>query len=559
MKASLPSKKQRQFVISIGDDGAILVYLEGRRVLKRMFASSPAKEDTRHFDSVLKSDKQASISLLIDVMDQSYLQQTLPPVSSLSVNKLIKRRLERDFAEDDIKGALPLGRAKEGRRDWNYLFIAIPNTPPLSDWIDFISDRPHRFAGLFLLPVESENLVKALYSSNVRKLPSLKKKGKGAAKAAINAGGDKDTPGKWHIMVSHQKVGGFRQIVMKDGRLIFTRMAQPIGEPMPEVIAGNIEQELANTTEYLKRLSFNPADGLDITIIVAKEIKNALNISNPNVRKVTALTPHEVAERLGLQKATEEGDHFGDVVFAGCFGMVPTPRLRLFTRYTQKLHKFHQARRAINIAASVLMPLLVLGAAYTAYGIYGLQQDIAFAEEKYVDVRTQLDSIKGTAKALPHDINRIADVVQLYETLSEGDISPLSTVSTFAQSLDESTLVRRFEWESISDINTSRRPETLNDMEVRFDIEFLDSVRTVDALITRTDTFRTSLQTLFPEFNVSYSQLPGTVKDDELFEIDFDSETKRDPFLANEEINVVVTIAKPPTDDKRRRKLRRSQ
>src|SRR5690606_6751340 len=113
-KSGLSAKKHRHFILSVGADGAILVHMEENRVLKRMFAPSPAREDTRHFDAVLKSDRQARISVLVDIMDQSFLQQTLPPVSALSIDKLIKRRLERDFAEDDIKGALPMGRSREG-------------------------------------------------------------------------------------------------------------------------------------------------------------------------------------------------------------------------------------------------------------------------------------------------------------------------------------------------------------------------------------------------------------------------------------------------------------
>ena len=67
----------------------------------------------------------APIVLVIDNMDQSYIQQSLPPVSSFSVQKLIKRRLERDFGKNDIKGAISLGRDTGGRKDWNFLMVAL--------------------------------------------------------------------------------------------------------------------------------------------------------------------------------------------------------------------------------------------------------------------------------------------------------------------------------------------------------------------------------------------------------------------------------------------------
>jgi hypothetical protein len=51
-------------------------------------------------------------------------------------------------------------------------------------------------------------------------------------------------------------------VILKDGRIIFTRLTQPVGELMTDVIAGNIEQEMASTVEYMKRLSFSPSQGL---------------------------------------------------------------------------------------------------------------------------------------------------------------------------------------------------------------------------------------------------------------------------------------------------------
>ena len=61
----------------------------------------------------------------IDSIDQVFVQQTLPPVSSMSVQKLINRRLEREFKPEDIKGALVLGKEKTGRKDWNFLMVSV--------------------------------------------------------------------------------------------------------------------------------------------------------------------------------------------------------------------------------------------------------------------------------------------------------------------------------------------------------------------------------------------------------------------------------------------------
>ncbi len=553
MQNPISSAKSRQFILSVGDEGAILLHMDGRRVLKRMFASSPNPEDTRHFDSLLKSDVLAPISLLIDVMDQNYMQQSLPPVSSLSVNKLIKRRMERDFAPEDIKGALPLGRHKEGRRDWNYLFISVPNTPPVSEWISYVAEKPHRLTGLYLLPIEAVSMVDELTRSGKKKntlpfkTPSRKKTK--ADKADANIPPDEGQVARWHILVSHQKVGGFRQIVIKDSQIIFTRMAQPIGEPTPEVIAGNIEQELANTTEYLKRLSFNPSDGLDVTIVVADEIKQALNVTNANVRDINLFSPHDAATRLGLIKATEEGDHFGDVVLAAYFGTVRKHPLKLFTPYVAKLNQFNQAKKAVKVAASILVPLIILGTLSSGYNIYSVSQDITFAQDKLNASRQRFEHVKKATAELPHDMNRIADVVTLYEKLSEQDKSPLNMISTFAQAMDENTLVQSFTWHGPSPILAQRPINSRHAQEGIFTLEFLDSISTVDALVKRTDGFRQQLVGEFDGYVINVSDLPGTIKENELFEIDFGEEQKADPLLVEDDIRVTVSVAAAWPDD----------
>src|SRR5262249_30241251 len=145
-----PVSKGAKYVLFLGDEGAILIYLKGNAVQSRQFIPDASEHNLREFKQTLAKNVHAPLVMVIDSMDQSYVQQTLPPVSSLSVNKLIKRRLERDFASSDIKGALLLGREKTGRKDWNFLMVAVEKSPQLTLWLDFIEDLPHRFLGIHL-------------------------------------------------------------------------------------------------------------------------------------------------------------------------------------------------------------------------------------------------------------------------------------------------------------------------------------------------------------------------------------------------------------------------
>lgn len=106
-----------RFVLFMGDDGVILILIQGGKVVRRMYAASPEQEHVAPFLELMDANPKAPVYVLVDVIDQSYVRHTLPPVSPLGVNKLVNRRLERDFAPEDINGALPLGREKSGRKE----------------------------------------------------------------------------------------------------------------------------------------------------------------------------------------------------------------------------------------------------------------------------------------------------------------------------------------------------------------------------------------------------------------------------------------------------------
>jgi len=80
----------------------------------------------------------------------------------------------------------------------------------------------------------------------------------------------------WQIFICHNKVGGFRQVAFKNDKILFTRLiSSAIGES-PDFVVGNIEQEVQNSFEYLKRLSLKEGENCDIYFIVSQEVKNRL-------------------------------------------------------------------------------------------------------------------------------------------------------------------------------------------------------------------------------------------------------------------------------------------
>lgn len=526
-------KKKSKFVFFIGDEGGILSYIQGNTVVRRLYATSANPENTLAFKELIQSDPKASIYLLVDMIDQSYVKQSLPPVTKLSVQKLIKRRLERDFAPEDITGALPLGREKEGRRDWNYLLISLASSPQLIEWIGFILEFDNIFRGIHLVPVEAEQFIQKLANHQFGKEKSL-----------------------WQFLVCHNKVGGFRQVIVKDNRLTFTRLAQPIGDISPEVIAGNVEQEVGNTIEYLKRLSYRESDGLDILIIVSADIKAAIDNTKLKANNVAIMTPHEVAEVLRLNQAAMPEDHYADVVFSASFGTHKKPVLTLHTGQSKKLLNLYQVRFATLVGATLITLALVGFSASNVSNIIPLYSKINELEEQKAKTERTLAETRDKAKLLPADLDRITDVVSIYETFSDRKYLPLNFIHTLGSILQNNVNVRMLYWHTSNALEKRMKKEDAP-ITIEVEVEFLNNVGPVEQFKKEAQSFFDLIETSFPEYHFSHSPLPGVTDKPATFQTSFDGGAEQNTvdMLSGEHIYVTLsfTTAEPGSQQESRR------
>lgn len=416
-----------RFTLLIGDEGAILVHMKGDTVLSRQFVADASAVNLQELRETIAQDPQAPITMVIDSVDQSFVQQTLPPVSSLSVQKLIKRRLDRDFKAADIKGAVVLGRDKEGRKDWNFMMVSIEKSPQLVLWLDFVMTFENRFRGIVLLSVESAIFIRQL-------------------ERALGVSGKTGTGSEWKILVSHNKVGGFRQIIMRNGRMIFTRLALPVGEPTPAVIAGNIEQEMMGTIEYLKRFGFNARNGLDVYIIASEEVCRLIESGRFDAQNFHALSPHTVAGYLGIKGATQPTDQFGDVVMASAIGMISKNILKLTTLESRLFDKFQLFKYSQRLIGTFAILGLIIYAAYMGYQVLLTSGDLADSQQKQRINQQALAAIKARVTASKIDIELVGNQIELYKQIKSEARSPLPFIKQIGMAVKQPVSIKSVIW-----------------------------------------------------------------------------------------------------------------
>lgn len=419
--------RKPRFTLLIGDEGTILIYMKGNTVISREFVPDASDGNLAALRETIAKDRQAPITMIIDSVDQSFVQQTLPPVSSLSVKKLIKRRLDRDFKQDDIKGAIILGKDKAGRKDWNFLMISVEKSPQLVLWLDFIMTLDNRFRGIVLLSVEAGIFVKNLE----RVLGVTPKSGTGS---------------EWKILVSHNKVGGFRQIILRHGRLIFTRLALPVGEPKPAVIAGNIEQEMLSTIEYLKRFGYNARNGLDVYIIASQEVCNLIDAKRFDAQNFQAFAPHALAQQIGIKGATQPGDQFGDVVLASAISCIRNNILKLTTVESRLYDKYQMVKYGQRFIGTFIVLGLVIHAAIIGYGSLIIRSDLEDTEQKKQINQKMLDDLKKKIAESKIDVEMVGNQIYMFQQIKGETRTPVPFFSTLAAGIKPPVQLKSIKW-----------------------------------------------------------------------------------------------------------------
>lgn len=507
--------KGTRFVLFVGDEGTILLYMRDNVVVSRQFVPDASDQNLDELRVSLNKDPKAPFSMAIDSLDQSYVQQSLPPVSAMSVKKLINRRLERDFGPEDIKGAVLLGRDEKGRKDWNFLMVSIERSRQISMWLDFAFTLPNRFTGIYLVSVESEIIVR-----NLERAMGVPKTGTGA---------------KWKFFISHNKVGGFRQVILHNGRIIFTRMAQPIGEATPEVLAGNIEQEMQSTMEYMKRLAYDPADGLDIYIIAANALKPVIDKSKFKYNTFTVMTPYEVAKYLGIEGATQPTDQFGDVILAASISSSPQHILSLTTPESRRFEKLYSIFRFQRIAAALLIIGVIGYTGGTASDIYlrFLESDeLVTAKRQH---QSNLDNLKDEIRKSNLDVDKTGDIIELYQMLLKQKVSPLKFIAALETVIKSPIIVRSIEW-SIDGNPT--KPKSIATLNLQFpSVPDLDSWRIISKKVLA------DLKLVFKEYDISFSKLPPRFSETEKLDINFDSSVapvKPTPSKESSDVTLII-------------------
>jgi len=397
-------------------------------------------------------------------------------------------------------------------------------------WMELVVEQPNEFLGVYLVPVESQNY-----------LPALKK--------AI--GGDSAS---WQILVTHNKVSGFRQVVLKDGKLVFTRVSQAIDEGVAAVVAGNIEQEILNTIEYLRRLGFDDNMPYDLVVVTAQEVKEVLDVGRFQAAEGTVLTPLDVADMLGLQQAALSADRFGDVVMTAWFCTAKKRRLRFMTAYAEQLKKFYGIRRAA-VAIGSLAAIGLLGmSAMNVLDALSAGSEAATVEAQAAPLKTEIAALQKSLDSLDTDVAFKSAVVTVHDAYLKDGLTPLQFVEDLAPYIDDQHQATVIEWRaedpsqpSASSMGPNGTPLPPAPLNIKVSIEFTGGYMDPDALTKAADAYFNGMRENFTKYDVLVGNYPWIAGAGNSMEISFNQQAQA-PAGRTADPKVEVTFRGPKAE-----------
>jgi len=533
MPINLTKKTKNSFHIAIGEEGIVVAYCNDGVSKAKLFVRSVDDNDTVKLKQLLLADTSAPIYLYMDTLDQTYVQRTIPTAGTIGISSLARKRLEKEIPKNHLKACIQLERLPTGRRDFVYTFMSTPIEAPLTTWLDFFLPYLNIIQGIYLLPVEIHSIIQKLRAGDeIAKIAKSQKpelKDQLSKLVPVLAGASKQTKAaRWELFLSHHKTGGFRQVAFHDGKIIFSRLLNNINHPDPDVVAGNIEQEISNSIEYLVRLSISGEESVDMYLILSEDIQKYIRIEKLKATKVYQYTPYTLARALRLKDAAGEKDKFADPPMLTSFSTITKRKLTLHTPITQRVFSFTQNIMRLRSALSILIPIIIVVTIIIFNSIFNIRTSLASLANELSTFNSLISNhtkiIEETENKIGQNIklDHLNEIVDFYLFLTQESVNPMDFTMKLGQVLPEIERVKLLRWSFVDlglfhyKASDKGKLLTMADIAVprkytiTAEVELLlrDYGKTVEELQKKYQELALNLITSFPDYRIELSDLP---------------------------------------------------
>ncbi len=414
-----------RFVLTIGDDGATLVHIRSGKIEDALFVGPEAEGGPETLREYLEANPRSPVLVVADVLEQMFREDTIPKVSFFDRGQIVKRRTEMTFPNEVLRAAMPLPRKKGLRQQW-VLFTALPTTPNLEKWIEFLESVANPVSGFALLPIEAVGL---------------------AGKLTPPTGAD---PRKvWRALVIQQASSGVRQVIEKDGRFIVTRLTEKPSDMSVESEAMLLERELRASLSYVKRQGYVESDRLDVVVLADPLVGRAISDRDLPATSVTVLTPYQAGYMAGLGDTGREDSPYSDVLMSLWMTARAEPKVIL---PSPKIRDRLQLERMIRWGTIGTTAVTLLALAYAASFVFDYFDAADTADALQVSVTraaSQLAAERARMDRYPIPFEKLRQIADVEQSLADRQIDPVGVLRTLAGTLTQSVRVDKLAYSTL--------------------------------------------------------------------------------------------------------------
>jgi hypothetical protein len=395
----------RRALFISADKVSVYHWTKGELASSYLFDTDDAGRE--NFERYLKEYENTPMTIVVDVIEEEFRQDTIPHVFGSDRVALIERKQARLFRDTNYVYVLSQGREEEGRKDDRLLFIALTNQDTVKPWVELLLKYKVPLKGILSVPL--------LLQSYIKSLPDISDHA---------------------LVVTMQSISGLRQTFFQNKELKISRLSK-LARYGTESYAPRIESEVEKIQRYLNSLRLVPSDSsLDVYIIADKSTLDELEakaVSTPMVKRHY----YDINRLLGsTQQGASHTVPFSDQLLMTHL-LKSQPKNCYASSSEMKYLKMRNIRYAMNVAS---IALLIFGFIYSGINFMGgltYKQESEASKNKADFYRVRYDLAKERLPKTPVEPDQIKVAVDAVEGIQTFKSTPYEMLSFLGKGLEQ--------------------------------------------------------------------------------------------------------------------------
>lgn len=275
------------------------------------------------FFATLMQEKNIVTSILLDIVEEEFHNETFPLVRGRDRKLLIARQMDRVFRALAFRCAISQGRVI-GTKTENALLLGVTNPEMLIPWLDVMHRAQTPVRGVYSVPLLSTHIARALPSKNP------------------------------HILLISQQLGsGWRQTYTHGNHIKLSRLINSL--PTGKVLMDDLLEEIRKTHRYIQSLKLlGREDKLEVWIAGDESTfgdisKHSITFGDPF--KVSTISIKNLAQRLKLPGAWPTT--YGNALFAALLFKI-RPRENYARSQDVEHYKNFRTQQSIHFTTAIV-------------------------------------------------------------------------------------------------------------------------------------------------------------------------------------------------------------